>query len=65
MEPAPASLTCAHENIENGVCTVCKQQMTAKASASGGTEKYYLELQEAFEGVANGGTVTMLTIAER
>ncbi len=54
-------LTCAHENIENGVCTVCKQQMKAKASASGGTEKYYLELQEAFEGVANGGTVTMLT----
>ena len=54
-------LTCAHETVENGVCTVCKQQMKAKASASDGTEKYYLELQEAFEGVADGGTVTMLT----
>ena len=53
--------TCAHETVENGVCTVCKQQMKAKASASDGTEKYYLELQEAFEGVADGGTVTMLT----
>ena len=52
---------CVHETIENGVCTVCKQQMKAKASASDGTEKYYLELQEAFEGVADGGTVTMLT----
>ena len=53
--------TCAHETVENGVCTVCKQQMKAKAIASDGTEKYYLELQEAFEGVADGGTVTMLT----
>lgn len=53
--------TCAHETVENGVCTGCKQQMKAKASASDGTEKYYLELQEAFEGVADGGTVTMLT----
>ena len=52
---------CVHETVENGVCTVCKQQMKAKASASNGTEKYYLELQEAFEGVADGGTVTMLT----
>ena len=52
---------CVHETVENGVCTVCKQQMKAKASASDGTEKYYLELQEAFEGVADGGTVTMLT----
>ena len=53
--------TCAHETVENGVCTVCKQQMKAKASASDGTEQYYLDLQEAFEGVADGGTVTMLT----
>ena len=53
--------TCAHETVENGVCTVCKQQMKAKAIASDGTEKYYLELQEAFEGVADGGTVTMPT----
>lgn len=53
--------TCAHETVKNGVCTGCKQQMKAKASASDGTEKYYLELQEAFEGVADGGTVTMLT----
>ena len=53
--------TCAHETVENGVCTVCKQQMKAKAIASDGAEKYYLELQEAFEGVADGGTVTMLT----
>lgn len=52
---------CVHETVENGVCTVCKQQMKAKASASDGTEKYYLELQEAFKGVADGGTVTMLT----
>ena len=57
-------LTCAHETVENGICTVCKQQMKAKASASDGTEKYYLELQEAFEGVADGGTVTMLTTLE-
>ena len=35
--------------------------MKAKASASDGTEQYYLDLQEAFEGVADGGTVTMLT----
>ena len=53
--------TCAHETVENGVCTVCKQQMKAKASASDGTEQYYLDLQEAFEGAADGGTVTMLT----
>ena len=53
--------TCAHETVENGICTVCKQQMKAKAIASDGAEKYYLELQEAFEGVADGGTVTMLT----
>ena len=53
--------TCAHENIENGVCTVCKQQMKAKTIASDGAEKYYLDLQDAFEGVADGGTVTMLT----
>ena len=37
--------TCAHETVENGVCTVGKQQMKAKAIASDGTEKYYLELQ--------------------
>ncbi|MBL1054211.1 MAG: hypothetical protein JJO51_20900, partial [Escherichia coli] len=52
--------TCAHENIENGVCTVCKQQMKAKTIASDGAEKYYLDLQDAFAGVADGGTVTML-----
>lgn len=49
--------TCAHETIENGICTVCKQQMEAKDD----TGKYYLNLAEAFEGVADGGTVTMLT----
>ena len=52
--------TCAHENIENGVCTVCKQQMKAKTIASDGAEKYYLDLQDAFAGVADRGTVTML-----
>ena len=54
-------LTCAHETVENGVCTVCKQQMKAKTIASNGAEKYYLDLQDAFAGVADGGTVTMLT----
>ena len=44
-------------NIENGVCTVCNQQMKAQDN----TGKYYLDLQEAFAGVADGGTVTMLT----
>ena len=54
-------LTCAHETVNNdGVCTVCKQQMAAKASASDGAEKYYLDLQDAFAGVTDGGTVTML-----
>ena len=52
--------TCAHETIENGICTVCKQQMKAKTIASDGAEKYYLNLQDAFAGVADGGTVTML-----
>ena len=49
--------TCAHETIENGVCTVCNQQMKAQDN----TGKYYLNLQDAFAGVADGGTVTMLT----
>ena len=49
-----------HE-VVNGVCTVCKQQMKAKTIASDGAEKYYLNLQDAFAGVADGGTVTMLT----
>ena len=53
-------LTCAHETVENGVCTVCKQQMKAKTIASNGAEKYYLDLQDAFAGVTDGGTVTML-----
>ena len=44
-------------NIENGVCTVCKQQMKAQDN----TGKYYIDLAEAFAGVADGGTVTMLT----
>ena len=44
-------------NIEKGVCTVCKQQMVAQDN----TGKYYIDLAEAFEGVADGGTVTMLT----
>ena len=44
-------------NIENGACTVCKQQMKAQDN----TGKYYLNLQDAFAGVADGGTVTMLT----
>ena len=44
-------------NIENGVCTVCNQQMKAQDN----TGKYYLNLQDAFAGVADGGTVTMLT----
>ena len=48
--------TCAHETIENGICTVCKQQMEAKDD----TGKYYLNLAEAFAGVADRGTVTML-----
>ena len=49
--------TCAHENIKNGICTVCNQQMKAQDN----TGKYYLDLQDAFAGVADGGTVTMLT----
>lgn len=49
--------TCAHETIENGVCTVCNTAMGAQDN----TGKYYLTLAEAFEGVADGGTVTMLT----
>ena len=44
-------------NIENGVCTVCGAQMKAQDT----TGKYYLSLQDAFAGVADGGTVTMLT----
>ena len=47
-------------NIENGVCTVCKQQMKAQDN----TGKYYLNLQDAFAGVADGGTVTMLKSLE-
>ena len=57
--------TCAHETIENGICTVCKQEMKAKTIASDGAEKYYLNLQDAFAGVADGGTVTMLTDDDR
>lgn len=49
-------LTCAHERVENGVCTVCKQEMKAQDN----TGKYYLNLQDTFAGVADGGTVTML-----
>ena len=49
--------TCAHETIKNGVCTVCNTAMGAQDNAG----KYYLNLAEAFEGVADGGTVTMLT----
>ena len=49
--------TCAHETIKNGVCTVCNTAMGAQDN----TGKYYLNLAEAFEGVADGGTVTMLT----
>ena len=49
--------TCAHETVENGVCTVCGAQMVAQDNIG----KYYIDLAEAFEGVANGGTVTMLT----
>ena len=49
--------TCAHETIENGICTVCNTAMGAQDN----TGKYYLNLAEAFEGVADGGTVTMLT----
>jgi predicted Zn-ribbon and HTH transcriptional regulator len=52
--------TCAHKTVEKGVCTVCNQQMEAQDN----TGKYYLNLAEAFEGVANGGTVTMLTTLE-
>ena len=48
---------CAHETIENGICTVCNTAMGAQDN----TGKYYLNLAEAFEGVADGGTVTMLT----
>ena len=49
--------TCAHETVEKGVCTVCNTAMGAQDN----TGKYYLNLAEAFEGVADGGTVTMLT----
>ena len=48
--------TCAHETVENGVCTVCNTAMGAQDN----TGKYYLNLAEAFAGVANDGTVTML-----
>ena len=54
-------LTCAHERVEKGVCTVCKQEMKAQDT----TGKYYLNLQDAFAGVADGGTVTMLTDDDR
>ena len=47
-------------NIENGVCTVCGAQMVAQDN----TGKYYLSLQDAFAGVADGGTVTMLKSLE-
>ena len=47
-------------NIENGICTVCGAQMEAKDN----TGKYYLNLQDAFAGVADGGTVTMLKSLE-
>ena len=50
-------LACAHETIKNGICTVCGAQMVAQDN----TGKYYIDLAEAFEGVADGGTVTMLT----
>ena len=49
-----------HE-VVNGVCTVCKQEMKAQDT----TGKYYLNLQDAFAGVADGGTVTMLTDDDR
>ena len=49
--------TCAHETVEKGVCTVCGAQMVAQDNIG----KYYIDLAEAFEGVADGGTVTMLT----
>ena len=52
--------TCAHETIENGICTVCNTAMGAQDN----TGKYYLNLAEAFEGVADGGTVTMLTTSK-
>ena len=52
--------TCAHKTVEKGVCTVCNQQMEAQDN----TGKYYLNLAEAFEGVANGGTVMMLTTSK-
>ena len=48
--------TCAHETIENGICTVCNTAMGAQDN----TGKYYLNLAEAFAGVADRGTVTML-----
>lgn len=50
-------LTCVHETVKNGVCTVCNTAMGAQDN----TGKYYIDLAEAFEGVADGGTVTMLT----
>ena len=49
--------TCAHETVEKGVCTVCGAQMVAQDNIG----KYYIDLAEAFEGAADGGTVTMLT----
>ena len=47
-------------NLVNGVCTVCGAQMVAQDNAG----KYYLNLQDAFAGVADGGTVTMLKSLE-
>ena len=47
-------------NFVNGVCAVCGAQVVAQDNAG----KYYLNLAEAFAGVADGGTVTMLKSLE-
>ena len=47
---------CEHTTVENNKCTTCGAQMVAQDN----NNKYYLDLSDAFEGVADNGSVTML-----
>lgn len=52
--------TCPHTNVdERGKCAVCGAAIKAQDSDG----KYYASMDEAFRGVADGGTVTMLSSA--
>ena len=70
QEEAPAEETDAPKDGETTAEAVAKVTTTApngvaeskqEMKAQDNTGKYYLSLQDAFEGVADGGTVTMLT----